>query len=52
MRSVAVPVPTVSAVLWDLLPAFVVGLLEDLRRIVRELVADLLTFTRGDVSWS
>jgi hypothetical protein len=47
-------VPSVGSVLLDLLPAFVVGLIEqvlgDALALLRELLADLLTFTTGDVT--
>jgi hypothetical protein len=43
-------VPSVSTVLRDLVPALLVGLVEDMLALLRELLADLLTFTTGDVT--
>jgi hypothetical protein len=43
-------VPSVRDVLRDLAPAFLVGLIEDVLALLRELLADLLTFTTGDVT--
>jgi len=43
-------VPTLVDVLSALLPAFALGILEDVLVLLREMIDDLLTFTIGDVT--